>query len=177
MRLGYVFITLLLPTLIFASGGGHEGGTSMGDSDFFYRVFNFAIFVGLMYYLLANPIKDFFVGRKNSIESQLVEIEKRLEETKKAKEEALVKVEESKAKAKEIIESAHKEAELTAKKIADMNAYELELMAKNHAERCETETRKMSREVIDEVLSNNISTSDIELSSDKVVEIVSKKVA
>jgi len=174
MRLSYVLF-LFLPAVVFASGGGHD--ITMSNSDFFYRVFNFAIFAGLMYYLLANIVKDFFVNRKNSIESQLVEIEKRLEETKKAKEEALVKVEESKAKAKEIIETAHKEAELVSKKIADMNVYELDLMAKNHTEKCDNEARKMNREVIDEVLSSSISSADIEISSDKVVDIVSKKVA
>ncbi|MBN2825980.1 MAG: F0F1 ATP synthase subunit B [Campylobacterales bacterium] len=174
MRLLFVLV-LVLPTLIFASGG--HGDVSMGNSDFFYRVFNFAIFVGLMYYLLANPIKNFFVGRKNSIESQLVEIEKRLEETKKAKDEALVKIEESKAKAKEIVETAHKEAELISKKMADMNKYELELMDKNHNERCKSETRKMGRDVVDEILNASLHSSDIELSSDKVVDIVSKKVA
>lgn len=175
MRLGFA-IFVLLPTVILASSGAHSD-VSMGSSDFFYRVFNFAIFAGLMYYLLANPIKNFFVNRKNSIESQLVEIEKRLEDTKRAKEEALVKVEESKAKAKEIIETAHKEAELISKKIADMNVYELNLLDKNHNERCESETRKMSREVIDEVLSSSISADDITLSTDKVVDIVNKKVA
>lgn len=174
MRLSYVLF-LFLPAVVFAGGDGHD--ITMSNSDFFYRVFNFAIFAGLMYYLLANIVKDFFVNRKNSIESQLVEIEKRLEETKKAKEEALVKVEESKAKAEEIVETAHKEAELVSKKIADMNAYELDLMAKNHTEKCESEARKMNREVIDEVLSSSISSADIEISSDKVVDIVNKKVA
>jgi len=174
MRLSYVSV-LLLPTVIFASGGGHD--VSMTHSDFFYRVFNFAIFVGLMYYLLANPIKSFFINRKNAIKSQLEEIEKRLEETKKAQEEALVKVEESKAKAKEIVETAHKEAELISKKMAEMNAYELELLERNHNEKCESQARKMNREVIDEVLNSGISASDIEISSQKVVDIVSKKVA
>jgi F-type H+-transporting ATPase subunit b len=175
MRLNFVLF-LLIPTVIFASGGGHHD-VSMTNSDFFYRVFNFAIFAGLMYYLLANPIKNFFTGRKNSIEYQLVEIEKRLEETKKAKEEAIAKVEESQAKAKEIIETAHKEGELISKKIADMNSYELALLDKNHNEKCETEARKMSREVIDDVLNSSISIEDIEVSGDKVVEIVNKKVA
>ncbi len=175
MRLMFLLI-LVLPTLIVASGGGHAD-VSMGNSDFFYRVFNFAIFAGLMYYLLANPIQNFFIGRKKGIESQLVEIEKRLEDTKKAREEALVKVEESKAKAKEIVETAHKEAELISKKIEEMNRYELELMSKNYNERCETQMRKMSREVIDDVLSTSLQSSDIELSNDRVVNLLTKKVA
>jgi hypothetical protein len=37
--------------------------------------------------------------------------------------------------------------------------------------------RKMSREVIDDVLSSSLESSDIELGNDKVVNLLSKKVA
>jgi len=170
MKFMYLAI-LALPTIIFASD------VSMSHSDFFYRVFNFSIFVGLLYYLISNPIKDFFIGRRDGIENQLTEIERRLEETKKAKEDALVKVEESKEKSKEIIETAKKEATMLADKLAQNNQKDLEILDKNHDEKCNNDSRRMSRDVIDEILNENINNNDISLTTPKVVELANKKVA
>ena len=170
MKFMYLAI-LALPTIIFASD------VSMTHSDFFYRVFNFSIFVGLLYYLVSNPIKEFFIGRRDGIENQLTEIERRLEETKQAKEDALAKVEESKEKSKEIIETAKKEAEMLADKIAQNNQKDLENLDKNHTEKCDNDSRKMNRDVIDEVLNDTITNNDISLTTPKVVELANKKVA
>jgi len=170
MRLKYI-VLLALPTAIFASD------ITMTHSDFFHRVFNFSIFAGLMYYLLSNPIKSFFVDRKSGIENQLVAIEKTLQDTKKDKEEALLKLEESKTKALEIIETAHKEAKLISQKIAQDNIEEIKILDKSFVEKCENESRRMNRELIDDVLNSSITNNDIILETRKVVELVSKKVA
>jgi len=170
MRLKYI-VLLALPTAIFAND------VTITHSDFFHRVFNFSIFAGLMYYLLSNPIKTFFLDRKNGIENQLEEIEKRLEDTKKDKEEALLKLEESKLKALEIVETAKKEAKLISQKISQDNEDEIKILDKSFIEKCENESRRMNREVIDEVLNSSITNSDIALETKKVVELVSKKVA
>ena len=52
---------LLLPVLAFASGDAEASGS--GETDIFWRVINFAIFFGLLYYLLADKIKEFFKNR------------------------------------------------------------------------------------------------------------------
>ena len=46
-------------------------------NDFIPRLFNFALLVGLLYYLLANPIKEFLQKRSESIANELQEIEKK----------------------------------------------------------------------------------------------------
>jgi len=62
-----LFLILILPVVIFASGeNGAEHGT-----DIIPRTINFFIFAGIIYYLAAKPIKDFFTGRSNSIADQL----------------------------------------------------------------------------------------------------------
>ncbi|SHO80941.1 ATP synthase F0 sector subunit b [hydrothermal vent metagenome] len=170
MKFMYLAI-LALPTIIFASD------ITITHSDFFYRVFNFSIFVGLLYYLISNPIKEFFIARRDGIENQLTEIERRLEETKKAKEDALARVEDSKEKSKEIIETAKKEAKLLADKIAQNNQKDLDILDKNYTEKCDNELRRMNRDIIDEVLNDSINNEDISLSTPKVVELVNKKVA
>ena len=57
------------------------------------------------------------------------------------------------------------------------NEEELLLLEKQLAEKITLEERKSAREVIDEVLSGNITNEDIILDEAKVVEIISKKVA
>jgi len=50
-------------------------------------------------------------------------------------------------------------------------------MGKQLEEKMLLEERKSAREAIDSVLSENITNDDIMLDSDKVVDIISKKVA
>jgi F-type H+-transporting ATPase subunit b len=51
------------------------------------------------------------------------------------------------------------------------------LLEKQLAEKITLEERKSARDVIDEVLSENITNDDIMIDEAKVVEIISKKVA
>jgi len=58
-----IIIALLLPAILLASGdaGRYEALTGRA-TDFIPRIFNFLIFAGILYYLLASPIKNFFTG-------------------------------------------------------------------------------------------------------------------
>jgi F-type H+-transporting ATPase subunit b len=66
---------------------------------------------------------------------------------------------------------------MLAEKIATANKNELANLEKQLDEKMTLEERKSAREAIDEVLSENITTDDINLDEKKVVEIISKKVA
>jgi len=75
---------LVVPAILVASG--HVDGettryfTQTGrESDFFPRIVNFTIFLGLLIYLVATPIKDFFKGRTAGIADKLNEIEAKLQ--------------------------------------------------------------------------------------------------
>ena len=50
-------------------------------------------------------------------------------------------------------------------------------MSKHLEEKISLEERKSARDVIDEVLSENITTEDINLDEKKVIDIIAKKVA
>ncbi len=146
-------------------------------TDFIPRIFNFLIFAGLAYYLVASPLKAFFVGRREGIAEQLNEIERKLQEAKEARKQAEQALEASKVKAKEIASDSEKETELLKTKFADMTERELALLEKQHEEKCELEERRMARETIDTVLNENITADDIPMTADKVIDIVAKKVA
>ncbi|UPT77011.1 F0F1 ATP synthase subunit B [Sulfurovum sp. XGS-02] len=172
---------LMVPAVLLASGGDAESSRYFAqtgrESDFWPRVINFTIFAALLYYLIANPIKNFFKGRSEDIATQLNEIEKKLQAAKDEKKEAQNRLDESKKRAEEILADAKAEAILLAEKIATANQNELALLDKQLEEKMSLEERKAAREAIDEILSENITADDIMLDEAKVVEIISKKVA
>lgn len=171
----------MLPAILLASGGDAESSRYFAqtgrETDFWPRVINFTIFAALLYYLLANPIKNFFKGRSEGIAMQLNEIEKKLQAAKDEKKEAQNRLDESKKRAEEILADAKAEAILLAEKIATANQNDLALLDKQLEEKMSLEERKSAREAIDEILSDNITRDDIMLDEAKVVEIISKKVA
>jgi len=172
---------LIVPAIVLASGGDAESSRYFAqtgrETDFWPRVVNFTIFAALLYYLLANPIKNFFKGRSEGIAAQLNEIEKKLQAAKDVKKEAQNRLNESEKRAEEILADAKVEATLLAEKIATANQNDLVLLDKQLEEKMSLEERKSAREAIDEILSDNITTDDIMLDEAKVVEIISKKVA
>ncbi len=97
MKMKYllVIIAVFLPIVLLANGdSGHYEALTGRETDYIPRIFNFTIFVGILYYLLANPIKNFFKGRKEGIANQLKEIEAKLQASKDEKKEAEARVEE-----------------------------------------------------------------------------------
>ncbi len=173
---------LVLPAVLLASSGhGEEASRYFAqtgrETDFWPRVINFTIFAALLWYLLANPIKSFFMERSEGIKSKLTEIEEKLKAAREEQQEAQARLDESLKRAEQIVEDAKKEAVILAEKIAQANAQELEALEKQYNEKIELEERKATREAIDEVLSENITTDDILLDSSKVVDIISRKVA
>ncbi|MBD3788881.1 MAG: F0F1 ATP synthase subunit B [Campylobacterales bacterium] len=176
-----ILALFMVPALVLASGGHAEEGRYLAqtgrENDFIPRIVNFVIFASLLYYLIANPIKNFFNTRKEGIASQLKEIEEKLQAAKNEQKDAQARLGESEKRAEQIIADAKKEAKLLADKIHQANENELAMMDKQLEEKMILEERKSAREVIDEVLSQNIQNDDIILNENKVVDIISRKVA
>ena len=86
LRPAIIFTAFFSCVLLFASvcvvcaSGGSESVDVAMWKDFAWRCFNFSILVGLLYWLLAKKIRDFFSGRRG-------EIKKALEEAEQAKDE------------------------------------------------------------------------------------------
>lgn len=173
---------LVVPATLLASGAADGEVTRYfiqtgRETDFLPRVFNFIIWVSLLYYLLANPVKDYLTGRSEGIAGQLNEIEEKLQSAKNEQKEAQSRLDESEILVAQIIEDAKNEALFLAKKISETNENELDLMGRQLEEKMLLEERKSAKEAIDSILSENITNDDIMLDSAKVVDIISKKVA
>ncbi|CAA6816561.1 MAG: ATP synthase subunit b [uncultured Sulfurovum sp.] len=175
-NIALVATALLLPSLVLASGAEHHEIT-MFNSDFFYRVLNFSVFIGILYYLIANPIKDYFVGRTEGIANQLEEIETKLQASKNERlvaEENLLKAE---SKGKEIIADAANEAKLLSANITEKNDLALLLLEKQSEERQALASKKATQATINTLLNDGFENSDITIDETKVVSLVSGKVA
>jgi len=178
-----VLLSLLVVPAVLLASGGHGGEESRyflqtgRENDFWPRVINFTIFASILYYLIANPIKNFFKERRSGIAGQLKEIEAKLQAAKDAEKDAQARLDESIKKAEQIIEDAHKEAKILTAKIAENAEQELVHLEKQYEEKMAFEEKRSVREVIDEVLTENISNDDILVDETKVVDIITKKVA
>ncbi len=166
-----VLVSIALATLAFGSSG-HEGGT-----DIVQRTVNFLLFAGLIWYLVAKPVKDFFSSRTKSIQDELEAVQKRLNETVQRKKEALSKISEAEKLAEEILEHAKKENKVLNDKILSACDAEIENMEKIHQSQMELAQRRMVKEVVEEVVAKAIEESSKEFNKDAMVNVILKKVA
>jgi len=171
-----LILAVALPSLVLATAGEHHTVTMM-DSDFKYRVLNFTLFAGVVYYLAANPIKAFFKGRAEDISNQLSEIEEKLKASKNERRLAEENLENAQKKATQIVADAGNEAKVLSANIAEKNDNALVLLAKQLEEKQALETKKATRDTIDSILNSGFDNGDINVDESKVVSLISKKVA
>jgi F-type H+-transporting ATPase subunit b len=175
-NIALIATALLIPSLVLASGAEHHDVT-MFNSDFFYRVLNFSVFVGILYYLIANPIKEFFVGRSEGISNQLEEIEAKLQASKNERLLAEENVLKAEKKAKDIIATAGTEAKILSDNISDKNSVTLAMLEKQAIEKQALASKKATEATISTLLNNGFETADITITEAKVVSLISDKVA
>ena len=136
------------------------------------RVINFLIFAGILYYLIADKVKNFFESRKEEIASKFQEVESKLQESKATKRALEQKLEEAKAQAKEIVETAKVEAEHISNKIRSDVAEEIKIMEKVFEDTKEIEIKKAKKEAVAEFLKSVL--KDVTISSDEAAKIILK---
>jgi F-type H+-transporting ATPase subunit b len=166
----YIILLLAGMTVLSASGSGAE-------TDIVPRTVNFLIFAGLIYYLLANVIKNFFGQRQSDISSELDKVDEKIKASKKAKEDALAKIEEAKKSAQEIKETTDKEIELMVAKIEESLASESEQLEKHKEDIKAVNSNKMIREVVTESLNEVLDINDVAQNKEELIKSLMKKVA
>ena len=165
-------MTLFVSASLFASSGAEHGAT-----DIVPRTINFLIFAGILWYLLAKPVKDFFNGRAKEIAGRLNSVQDKLRTSKEAKEAAEARVEEAKAFAVELQASTEKEKEVLKKHIATQCANEIEVLEKQVKDKEAFAERQMVRSVVESVLGDVVGQSSASLDKAKLADIIMKKVA
>ncbi len=168
-----IIATLLMVTgVAFASGGA---GT--GETDIIQRAVNFAIFAGILYYLLAEPMKAYFSGRSKQIADELEKVQERLRDSKRAREAAEQKIEEAKKFAEDLMVTAKKENKILNERIMHQCEADLENITKQNAGLMGLEQRKMVREVVDAVMDDVLAEESAGFDKEMMAQIILKKVA
>jgi len=170
----HIFLMALIAGITFASEHGEAVGV---ETDIVQRTVNFLIFAGIVYYLIAEPVKAFFTGRTAGIAGELNKVQERLKESKAAKEAANAKIEEAKVLADEIMSSCKKENVIINEKMATQLDNDLNNLEKQQNDLMDLEQRQMVRTVVEEVLADTLSQDNSGLDKDAFAEIIMKKVA
>lgn len=163
---------LMLSAYLFGSDAAHEGST-----DIIQRTVNFLIFAGILYYLLAEPLKNYFSGRSAGIASELEKVQERLRESKRLKEAAEHKIDDANRFANELGETTKKECKILSEKIIAQSEIDIEIAQKHNDALMDLEKRKMVREVVAEVMNDVMRASDTAMGKDAMTDILKKKVA
>lgn len=165
-----LFIILALtPLALFASENV--------QTDIIPRTVNFLIFVAIVYYILADKLKDFFKNRTASIQARLDEVQTTLEESKKRVEDAQSQVEEAKILAKELVNDANLEVDLIKSKISQTFDQEIQYLSKSFDEKLLLETKKAKIQIVNEVLEELFNSDNMEITQEELANIILKKVA
>jgi len=170
----HIFLMALIAGITFASEHAETTGV---ETDIIQRTVNFLIFAGIVYYLIAEPVKAFFSGRSQSIADELNKVQDRLKESKSAKEAATAKIEEAKVLAEEIMTSCKKENMIINDKMASQLEFDLSNLEKQQNDLMDLDQRQMVRTVVEEVLKDALNQDNSGLDKDAFAEIIMKKVA
>ncbi len=164
-------LMVIMSGLAYASGGEGHADSGVLLKDFLYRVFNFAIVVGILVYFLAKPLKKGLAGRRDEIAAALAESEqvKLAAEAKFAEYDQ--KLATANAEIAEISTAIKREGELEKEKII-ASARETAIKIEQDAEKAaaleiakarkelQTEAVRLSVELAEELLKANFTSED-----------------
>ncbi|MEA3289606.1 MAG: F0F1 ATP synthase subunit B [Campylobacterota bacterium] len=147
------------------------------ETDILERTVNFFIFAAIIYYLLADKIKAFFSDRTSSIQAELDKVQDMLKSSEQKVAEAKQGIEDAKKVADELVASANSDIDSIKQKIEAAVDQEIAYLSKSFDEKIELESRKVKKEVVENVLDQLLSDENIALSQDELANIILKKVA
>lgn len=165
-----LFFILSISTFAFASGQEHS-------TDIVQRTVNFLIFAGVIWYLIAEPLKGYFASRSKAIADEMSKVQDKLRESANIKKDALAKVSASEKFAQELAQHSSKENKILSDNILSQCEADILTMAKQQDSLMEFEQRKMVRQVVEETLSKALSEVDSDFDKESMANIILKKVA
>jgi F-type H+-transporting ATPase subunit b len=168
-----LFIFLTSISIAFAAAEGEGGHETQKWIDLGKKTFDFIVLVGLLYWLLAAQIKDFFSGRRAEIKKNLEEsVEKKAEAEKKYREysekidKASVEIDGicEMIKAQGVTEKQKiiEDAEKAAKKMKEDAHARIEQELKGASDQLKAQAVQLSVQMAEEILKRNITAQDHE---------------
>jgi len=164
-------LMLTISTFALASDAEHAG------TDIVQRTVNFVLFAGLIWYLIAEPVKSYFAGRSQAIADELQKVQDKLNESITLKKEALSKISDAEKFAEELMISSKKENKILNDNIMTQCNVELEILVKQQESLVNFEQRRMVRSVVEETLSEVLEQSSEGFDKEAMANVILKKVA
>ena len=168
-----LFIFLISISIAFAAAEGEGSHDSKEWIDLGKKTFDFIVLVGLLYWLLAAQIKEFFSGRRVEIKKTLEEsVEKKAEAEKKYREysekldKASVEIDDifEMIKAQGITEKQKiiEDAEKAAKKMKEDAHTRIEQELKGASDQLKAQAVQLSVQMAEEIIKRSITAQDHE---------------
>jgi F-type H+-transporting ATPase subunit b len=186
-----LFLLSILPiittaSLVYAAGGEGEGSSKEMFIDFAWRVANFVVLVGFLYWFLAKKIKEFFFERRQSIKATIDEKVAEKEETEKKFRGYSVKLDKATEEISNIFELIKSQGTVEKEKIIEDAKKAAEKMKEDAQTRMEQEFKaarnqlraeaaKLSVEMAEEILKKNITQEHHEYMVKDYLDKVVKK--
>jgi len=167
-----ILLVVMISTYALASEVGHEGAT-----DIVQRTVNFLLFAGLVWYLVGEPVKNYFASRSQSIADELKKVQDRLDESIALKKDALAKISDAEKFASELSVLAKKENKIINDAIMTQCDADLEIISKHAIASRGLEQRKMIRGVVEDVLKETLAQSSNDFDKEAMANVILKKVA
>ena len=164
---------LMMSTYALASSGGAEHT----DTDIVQRTVNFLLFSGLIWYLVAEPAKNYFASRSQLIADEMKKVQEKLKESATHKKEALIKITEAENFAEELAINSKKENKMLSANIMAHCDADLEIMSKHHESLMKFEEKKMIRAVVEDILNDVFAQSSDGFDKEAMANVILKKVA
>jgi F-type H+-transporting ATPase subunit b len=176
MKKTFSYITIILVIIItvgvaLASGeaeGGHEGNKWL---DLVKKSFNFFVLIGLLYWLAASKVKDFFAGRRAEIKESLEKAVERKTEAEKKYKEYSEKLDKAATEIDGILEMIKaqgvtekqkiiEDAERTSKKMKEDAQARIEQEMKKATDDLKAQAVDLSVQMAEEILKRSITPDD-----------------
>ena len=164
-------LVALAPVALFASEGAET------NYDIVQRTVNFIIFAAILWYLLADKIKAFFASRTLGIQAELDKVQDTLKASQDKVADAQKKLVDAKKLASEIVDGAKADVDSIKQKVLSAIDADIANLNKNLEESNKVEISKAKKQVVSEVLNELLSSENIKLSQNELVNIILKKVA
>lgn len=120
-----------------SSGGGHEAAPKGWVVTDTYKVINFLVLVGALFYIAKKPVAQFFSSRVKGIQEQLADLEQKKADAQKVLADYENKIAELSKESERIVEDYIRQGEEAKKRIlaeAEAQALKLEESAKRNIE-------------------------------------------
>jgi F-type H+-transporting ATPase subunit b len=185
---GFLFCCILCGLLTLtahASGGGSGEGPSWAG--FIWRMVNFLVLAGVLYWLLAKKIKSFFADRREGIRQALMEAEQAREEAQQKYESYATKLDKATGEIDEITrmireqglsekERIVEDARKAAEKLKEDTKARMEQEFHKASQSLRVEAVRLSTQMAEELLKKNIQAADHEtLVKDYIEKVVNTK--